>query len=190
MPQSRTHITLIKNTSTLSRTYIKTTKNTYRFDREHISPQSTTHIASINNTYCFNQQHILLQSTTHITMIKNTSTRSRTLIASIKNTSQQFSLPSCLCIKFDKPKASCFKRRIWLYERGDFQEYRTQLASVDWDFINNDNSDCVADEIANVMIKTATRTIPNKIATIRPHDIPWTTIVFANSLTNLTSHTN
>ena len=42
------------------------------------------------------------------------------------------------------------------------------------------------------MIKTATRTIPNKIATIWPHDIPWTTVVFANSLKShkLSKHSN
>ena len=44
--------------------------------------------------------------------------------------------------------------------------------------------------ITNVMIKTATKTIPNKIATIRQHDIPWMNIVLANSLKNVTSHTN
>ena len=85
----------------------------------------------------------------------------------------RFHCPIDCVLKFDKPKTYCLKRRIWSYQRGDFQEYRTQLASVDWDFIDNDNSDCVADEIVNVIIKTATRTIPNKIATIRQHDIPW-----------------
>ena len=32
------------------------------------------------------------------------------------------------------------------------------------------------------MIKTATRTIPNKIATIRPHHVPWMNSSIRNSL--------
>ena len=40
------------------------------------------------------------------------------------------------------------------------------------------------------MIKTATRTIPPKIAPIRPHDIPWMNNSIRKLIKNVTSHTN
>lgn len=84
----------------------------------------------------------------------------------------RFHCPVVCVLKCNKSKPSNYKRRIWLYDQGNYDEFRNQLSSKDWSFINNDNTDAVADEIADTILKCASNTIPNKIVTIRPNDLP------------------
>ncbi len=45
---------------------------------------------------------------------------------------------------------------------------------MNWqEILNNENFDTTADSIANSIINAASDTIPNKLVTIRPNDIPW-----------------
>ena len=36
-------------------------------------------------------------------------------------------------LKVPKTLHTCFKRRIWLYDRGNYYQYRDKLQRVDWD---------------------------------------------------------
>jgi hypothetical protein len=70
---------------------------------------------------------------------------------------------------------TCFKRRIWLYDRGNYNLYREKLQRVDWDeLINSGNSlDDLCESFSNVILQAAGETIPNKIITVRKTDPPW-----------------
>ena len=64
---------------------------------------------------------------------------------------------------------ACFKIRIWLYDRGNYNQYREQLQRVDWDeIINSGNSlDDLCESFSNVILQAAGESIPNKIITVR-----------------------
>lgn len=87
----------------------------------------------------------------------------------------RFHCPIVSVLKCSKPKVNTYKRKIWLYDRGDYQAYRNELNSVNWNAIldNNDTIDKIANSFCNVITTAATNTIPNKIVTIRPNDLPW-----------------
>ena len=77
--------------------------------------------------------------------------------------------------KVPKTLHSCFKRRIWLYDRGNYNHYREKLQRVDWDeLINSGNSeDDLCESFSNVILQAAGESIPNKIITVRKTDPPW-----------------
>ena len=70
---------------------------------------------------------------------------------------------------------TCFKRRIWLYDRGNYNQYREKLQRVDWDeLINFANSlDDLCESFSNVKFQAAGESIPNKIITVRKTNPPW-----------------
>ncbi len=45
----------------------------------------------------------------------------------------RFHCPIVTVMKFNKPKTSTYKRRIWLYDRGDFDNYRNIINTTNWD---------------------------------------------------------
>ena len=66
--------------------------------------------------------------------------------------------------KVPKTLHACFKRRIWLYDRGNYNLYREKLQRVDWDeLINSGNSlDDLCESFSNVILQAAGESIPNK----------------------------
>ena len=71
--------------------------------------------------------------------------------------------------KFKKPKA--YTRQIWQYNLADFQAFKTQLESADWDeCFSYDTVDSICDAWTDTFLNVARVCIPNKIVTIRPGD--------------------
>ena len=72
-------------------------------------------------------------------------------------------------------KSTCFKRRVWSYNRADFNALNTDINLYDWDSMFNSsvdiNSMCL--NFTNTFIDLCTKHIPNKIVTIRPNDKVW-----------------
>ncbi len=86
----------------------------------------------------------------------------------------RFHCPIVTVLKFNKPKISTYKRRIWLYDRGEFNTYRNIINTTNWENIfQSEDLDSIAISISDLIIDAASKTIPNTIATIRPTDIPW-----------------
>ncbi|CAC5365976.1 unnamed protein product [Mytilus coruscus] len=69
-----------------------------------------------------------------------------------------------------------FKRKIYMYDRGDYDSYRHQLSLVDWDalFITND-VDAIARAITDELIDKANKKHSNRIITVRKDIPPWLT---------------
>ena len=77
-------------------------------------------------------------------------------------------------MKFNKPKHHAFKRHIWLYDRGDYENFRSIINSTKWEsVINPDDLDSTAKLLTEVITNAAKISIPNKLVNIRPNDVPW-----------------
>ncbi len=77
-------------------------------------------------------------------------------------------------LNFSKPKHTAFKRNIWQYKDGDYQKFRTLLTEINWDnILQNDNIETISTDYGEHILSAAKQSIPNKLPTIRPNDIPW-----------------
>jgi hypothetical protein len=71
----------------------------------------------------------------------------------------------------ERSPLSSFKRNIWLYNQGDFDEYRRLLSLTDWESIfSTDDIDKITTDISNTILSAAEAIIPNKFVTIRKQD--------------------
>ena len=88
----------------------------------------------------------------------------------------RYHLPVIGLLHHDSSHNSSFKRKIFLYEKGDYDSYRQQLSNIDWDNIfSTENVDDITSTITANIIDIANRTIPNKIITVRKENPPWIT---------------
>ena len=85
----------------------------------------------------------------------------------------RFHCPVAVLLKFLKPKQNCYSRKIWKYDLGDYTKYRQLLTEYNWDDILVGDVDTVASKVTSVILESATKSIPNKMVTIRPKDPPW-----------------
>ena len=70
--------------------------------------------------------------------------------------------------KFNKPK--CYQRHIWQYNLADFDLFRQQLGSVDWNICLEGDIDESCLRWTTTFLNIARQCIPNKVVTIRPND--------------------
>ena len=75
--------------------------------------------------------------------------------------------------KFSKPKVSSFTRRIWYYDRCDFNVLRNKVNAVDWNSLQDNNIDTYANNIHSTVMSLATECIPNKHVRVRPVEPAW-----------------
>ena len=66
-------------------------------------------------------------------------------------------------------------RDIYIYDRGNYNQYREKLQRGDCDeLINSGNSlDDLCESFSNVILQAAGESISNKIITVRKTDPPW-----------------
>ncbi|VDI61697.1 Hypothetical predicted protein [Mytilus galloprovincialis] len=88
----------------------------------------------------------------------------------------RFHCPIIVLLNFPKCVQKTFKRKIWLYDRGDYDRYRNILSEKNWDsVINLNNVEQFTTEITKTIIEAAEKCIPNKIITVRKNEPPWLT---------------
>ena len=75
--------------------------------------------------------------------------------------------------KFSKPKVTSFTRRIWYYDRCDFNVLRNKVNTVDWNSLQDNNIDTIANNIHSTVMSLATECIPNKYVRVRPIEPAW-----------------
>ena len=69
-------------------------------------------------------------------------------------------------------KTYCYTRKIWLYEQGNYNQYRQKLVQCNWAPDTAPIDDQIS-QIMNNITQSAEQTIPNKTVVIRPRDLPW-----------------
>ncbi len=87
----------------------------------------------------------------------------------------RFHCPIFGLLKFSKPKVKPFKRKIWLYELGDYDMFRRDASSVNWDELKSENIEEYANNVINTINTYAEIHIPNKEILVRQSDLPWIT---------------
>jgi hypothetical protein len=88
----------------------------------------------------------------------------------------RFHCPTYDIFNCKKHISSCCKRNIWLYEKGNYDDLRRDLQSVQWDtlIIENDVNQSVAN-VTRTILQIAMSNVPNETITIRTKDCPWIT---------------
>ncbi|CAC5401986.1 unnamed protein product [Mytilus coruscus] len=77
-------------------------------------------------------------------------------------------------LNFLKTPLKAFKRKIWLYDEGDYDLFRNTRSEADWDtIIASDSEDEVTENITNTILPAAAISIPNKIITVRKSSPVW-----------------
>lgn len=89
----------------------------------------------------------------------------------------RFHCPVIVFLKFIRPAVKSFKRRVWNYNLADFDRYRNLLleCNIDDHLDSNNDIDSNIQFIADSLFSSAEKSIPNKIVTIRPNELPWIT---------------
>ena len=88
----------------------------------------------------------------------------------------RYHCPVFFFLKFIRPKARTYKRKIWNYQRADFVKYRQLLSEHDIvTQIRDHDLDTGVQIIADAIFDAAEKSIPNKVVNIRPYDYPWLT---------------
>ena len=85
--------------------------------------------------------------------------------------------PIVSLINCEKPKTSISRRKVWLYEQGDYIKYRSKLESINWDSIIDTSQDIneITNDVSKKILDTASSCIPNRVVAIRKDDLPWIT---------------
>jgi hypothetical protein len=82
---------------------------------------------------------------------------------------------SIFFIEYPKFQTRSFQRKVWLYERTDYENFSSKLDTVDWNALLSDLED--VDEMCNTFTETFLRVarecIPTKMVTVRNSDRPW-----------------
>ena len=77
--------------------------------------------------------------------------------------------------KYTKASRKSFTRRIWSFDRGDYDLLRNKVADTDWDSLSDPDVNIHASNITNHLNALTAECIPNKTVRIRPSDPPWIT---------------
>lgn len=78
-------------------------------------------------------------------------------------------------LKFFKHARKSFIRRIWSYDRGNYDLLRTKAANTDWDALSDRDINIYVKNITDHINLLTTECVPNKNVRIRPSDPPWIT---------------
>ena len=89
---------------------------------------------------------------------------------------KRFHLPVIGIINHRKKNISPVKRKVYIYDRGDYESFRQRLSDVNWDslFVEN-NVDETSTNITECILNIADKVIPNRIVQIKKTDQPWIT---------------
>ena len=72
--------------------------------------------------------------------------------------------------------STIIRRKIFLYDRGDYNSYRQKLSTIDWDsMFTGHDIDSITCSIRQTINDIANDTIPNRIISIRKDNPPWLT---------------
>ena len=83
----------------------------------------------------------------------------------------RYHCPIFCIFKFKRHVMKPFRRKIWLYEQGNYDSFRQKVHDFDWNTTHDDDVNLYAEKFTDKL--QAEECIPTKNVTIRPHDLPW-----------------
>ncbi|MCG8113710.1 MAG: reverse transcriptase domain-containing protein [Candidatus Thiodiazotropha taylori] len=90
----------------------------------------------------------------------------------------RYHCPIYAVFNYDKQKPQSYKRKIWTYDKGDYELLRRTITDFDWQTLKSNDINVYAENVTSNIIGLCEKSIPNKVITIRPSDPPW----FNNSI--------
>ena len=85
----------------------------------------------------------------------------------------RYHCPIFCIFKFKRHVVKPFRRKIWLYEQGNYDSLRHKIHAFDWKSICNDDVNLYAEKFTDKLLSISEECIPVKFVTIRPRDLPW-----------------
>ncbi|MCG8096969.1 MAG: hypothetical protein JAZ17_25655, partial [Candidatus Thiodiazotropha endolucinida] len=85
----------------------------------------------------------------------------------------RYHCPIYCVLTFQKVSTPVYTRKIYLYNRGNYEAFSNDLEETDWQSLKNNDIDTYAGNITNNIYQLANKHIPNKIIKIRQSDPPW-----------------
>ena len=70
-----------------------------------------------------------------------------------------------------KPVTKSFKRKILLYEKGNYDELRTKVSEFDWNTVRNEDTNQYLLKFSSKLLEISSDRIPTKFITVRPQNI-------------------
>ena len=85
--------------------------------------------------------------------------------------------PSLLSFQPNRYTQNTFKRKLWLYEKGDYPKYRQKISETDWAqiIIPTRPIDQTVPMFNTKLLDIASTCIPNKVINVKQGLIPWIT---------------
>ena len=80
----------------------------------------------------------------------------------------------CVLI-FSKPLAPLYKRRVFTYDRGNYQAFSNDLVQTDWQTLKSENINTYAENIIERITTLANKHVPNWLINARKTDPAWFT---------------
>ncbi|MEW8547189.1 MAG: endonuclease/exonuclease/phosphatase family protein, partial [Candidatus Thiodiazotropha sp.] len=87
----------------------------------------------------------------------------------------RYHCPIYCVFKFNKVQTPVYTRKIYLYDRGNYQSISDELSETDWNKIKNNDIDIYANNLTEHILDLADKHIPNKTIKIRKSDPSWLT---------------
>ena len=146
-----------------------------------INPQSEKKVLDICKQY---NLHQLIDEPTHFTETSSTIT-DLILVSNVQSIEMfgvgepflmqdiRYHCPIYSIFTLKKPVTKTFKRKIWLYEKGNYDELRTKVSEFDWNNVRNEDTNQYALNFSSKLLEISSDCIPTKFITLRPQDVPW-----------------
>ena len=151
------------------------------FNLNMINPQSEKKVLDICKQY---NLHQLINEPTHFTETSSTIIYF-TLVSNVQSIEIfgvgepflmqdiRYHCPIYSIFTLKKPVTKLFKRKIWLYEKGNYDELRTKISEFDWNNGRNEDTYQYALNFSSKLLEISSDCIPTKFITVRPQDVPW-----------------
>ena len=146
------------------------------FNQDMLDLSKSRHIRDLMNIFNLNQ---VIDTPTRITQNTQTLIDLVLMTSSFNCTGKGVTDPFCsdhcpvfISTNFLTIKQQSYSRKIWCYDRANYDVYRQRLLGCNWNLTDksvDENVTIISEHILN----SADLSIPSKIVTIRPMDPPW-----------------
>ena len=85
----------------------------------------------------------------------------------------RYHCPVFCVLNFTKPKTPIYQRKIYLYDRGNYDAFSNDLILTDWQALKSDDIDTYAINVTERIKTLVDKHIPNKSIKVRKSDPPW-----------------
>ena len=87
----------------------------------------------------------------------------------------RYHCPVVSVLSFSKPLAPLYKRRVFIYDRGNYQAFSNDLVQTDWQTLKSENINIYAENITKRITTLTNKHVPNRLINACKIDPAWLT---------------